>query len=44
MSFEAKVKELGLTLPEAPKPVAAYVPAVKVEDYVFSTVPGKFPL
>ena len=41
MSFEAKVKELGLTLPEAPKPVAAYVPAVKVEDYVYTS--GQIP-
>ena len=28
MSIESKLKELGLSLPEAPKPVAAYVPAV----------------
>lgn len=41
MSFEAKVTELGLTLPEAPKPVAAYVPAVKVEDYVYTS--GQIP-
>ena len=41
MSFEAKVKELGLTLPEAPKPVAAYVPAVKVEEYVYTS--GQIP-
>jgi len=41
MSFEAKVTELGLTLPEAPKPVAAYVPAVKVEEYVYTS--GQIP-
>ncbi len=41
MSFEAKIKELGLTMPEAPKPVAAYVPAVKVEDYVYTS--GQIP-
>jgi len=41
MSFEAKLKEMGLELPEAPKPVAAYVPAVKVGDYVYTS--GQIP-
>lgn len=35
MSVEAKLKELGLQLPEAPKPVAAYVPFVRSGDLVF---------
>lgn len=37
MSAEAKLKELGITLPEAPKPVAAYVPFVKSGDLVFTS-------
>lgn len=41
MSYEAKIKELGLTLPEAPKPVAAYIPAVKSGNYVFTS--GQIP-
>lgn len=41
MSFEQKVQELGLTIPEAPKPVAAYVPAVKVDNYVYTA--GQIP-
>jgi len=35
MSHEEKLKELGLTLPEAPKPVANYVPVVRVGDLLF---------
>ena len=35
MSFEAKLKELGLTLPAPPKPVANYVPVVRVGDLLF---------
>jgi enamine deaminase RidA (YjgF/YER057c/UK114 family) len=30
MSIEARLAELGLTLPDAPLPVAAYVPAVEI--------------
>lgn len=41
MSFEARLKELGLQLPAAPKPVAAYVPAVKTGDYVYTS--GQLP-
>lgn len=37
MSAEAKLKELGITVPEAPKPVAAYVPFVKSGDLVFTS-------
>lgn len=35
MSYEEKLKELGLSLPEAPKPVANYVPVVRVGDLLF---------
>ncbi len=41
MSFEEKIKSLGLELPEPPKPVAAYVPAVKVDNYVYTS--GQLP-
>lgn len=41
-SIEAKLKELGLQLPEAPKPVAAYSPAKRVADLLF--ISGQLPL
>lgn len=41
MSFESKVQELGLTIPEVAKPVAAYVPAIRVGDYVYTS--GQIP-
>lgn len=37
MSAEAKLKELGITLPETPKPVAAYVPFVRSGDLIFTS-------
>lgn len=37
MSAEAKLLELGITLPEAPKPVAAYVPFARSGDLVFTS-------
>jgi len=41
-SVEEKIREMGLTLPAAPKPVAAYVPAVAVGDgYVYTA--GQIP-
>ena len=45
----AKLAELGLTLPEAVKPVAAYVPAVRTGNLVFTAgqlpmVDGKLPI
>lgn len=42
MSFEAKLKELGITVPAPAKPVAAYVPAVKDGNYVYTS--GQIPL
>lgn len=35
MSYERKLKELGLELPQAPKPVATYVPAVRAGELLF---------
>ena len=34
----AKLAELGLTLPVAAKPVAAYVPAIRTGNIVFTAV------
>jgi enamine deaminase RidA (YjgF/YER057c/UK114 family) len=42
MSFEAKLAELGITLPEAPKPVATYIPAVRAGDLLFLSGTGPF--
>ena len=42
MSFEAKLAELGITLPLAPKPVATYIPAVRVGDLLFLSGTGPF--
>lgn len=35
MSFELRLKELGIELPAAPKPVANYLPVVRVGDLLF---------
>ncbi len=35
MSIEAKLKELGLALPEAPAPAGNYVPAVRTGNLVY---------
>ena len=42
MSIKDKLNELGLTLPAAALPVAAYAPAVKTGNLVF--VAGQLPL
>jgi enamine deaminase RidA (YjgF/YER057c/UK114 family) len=42
MSFEARIKELDLTIPEPPRPVANYVLAVQAGNLVF--VSGQLPL
>lgn len=44
--FEARIAELGIVIPEVPAPIAAYVPAVKAGEFVFTsgqlpTVDGK---
>jgi enamine deaminase RidA (YjgF/YER057c/UK114 family) len=40
--IEEKIKELGFELPEAPKPLAAYIPALKVDNLVFTA--GQLPM
>jgi enamine deaminase RidA (YjgF/YER057c/UK114 family) len=35
MSYELRLKELGIELPVAPQPVANYVPVVRVGDLLF---------
>jgi len=40
--IEDKIKELGFTLPEAPKPLAAYIPALEVDKLVFTA--GQLPM
>src|SRR2546430_14737950 len=42
MSFEAKLAELGITLPPAPKPVATYIPAVRSGNLLFLSRTGPF--
>jgi len=42
MSIQSKLAELGLTLPIAAAPVAAYVPAVRTGNLVFTA--GQLPL
>ncbi len=39
--IEDKIKELGLSVPEAAKPLAAYIPAIKVNDLVMTS--GQLP-
>ncbi len=41
-SIDAKLREMGLALHDAPAPIAAYVPAVRVGDLV--VVSGQLPL
>ena len=40
--FSVRLAHLGLTLPEAPRPVASYVPAVRTGNLVF--VSGQIPI
>lgn len=42
MSAEKKLKELGITLPETPKPIANYVPAVRAGNLLFVSGHGPF--
>lgn len=37
MSYEAKLQEMGIRLPDVPKPVAAYVPAVLANGFVYTS-------
>lgn len=40
MKIERKIKELGLIIPEAPKPIAEYIPAKKISNLVFTSGQG----
>jgi enamine deaminase RidA (YjgF/YER057c/UK114 family) len=40
--IEDKIKELGFTLPDAPKPLAAYIPALEIDKMVFTA--GQLPM
>ena len=42
VDVRSKLKELGLELPVAAKPVAAYVPAIRTGNLVFTA--GQLPL
>jgi enamine deaminase RidA (YjgF/YER057c/UK114 family) len=42
MDIEKRLKELGITLPEAPKPIANYVPAVKIGSLLFLSGHGPY--
>lgn len=42
MSVQDRLRDLGIELPEAPRPVAAYVPWVRSGDLVF--ISGQIPL
>jgi len=42
MTYEEKLKSLGLTLPLTPKPVAAYIPAIQAENMVYTS--GQLPV
>ena len=42
MEIEAKIRQMGLEINEAPRPVASYVPAVKVGTMVYTS--GQLPL
>jgi enamine deaminase RidA (YjgF/YER057c/UK114 family) len=40
--IEERINELGFTVPEAPKPLAAYIPAIKIDKLVFTA--GQLPM
>jgi len=42
MSIEKRLQELGITVPQAAKPVAAYAPAVRTGNLIF--VSGQLPM
>ena len=42
MKVEQKLSSFGLTLPQTPKPVAAYIPALQINDLVFTS--GQLPM
>ena len=40
--IEDKIKELGYSIPEAPKPLAAYIPAIQTGNLIFTA--GQLPV
>lgn len=40
--YEAKLVSMGIKLPPVPKPVAAYVPAIKADQYIYTS--GQLPM
>jgi len=42
MNIERKLEEMGYPLPETPKPVAAYIPAIQSNEFVFTS--GQIPV
>jgi len=42
MTIEEKLNSMGFTLPQTPKPVAAYIPAVHIDNLVFTS--GQLPI
>jgi len=42
VSYEERLKRMGVTIPTVPKPVAAYIPAVLTGRYIFTS--GQLPL
>ncbi|OPX87912.1 MAG: Endoribonuclease L-PSP [Pelotomaculum sp. PtaB.Bin104] len=42
MSFEEKLMKLGIHIPDAPRPVAAYIPAVLAGSFVYAS--GQLPV
>jgi len=42
MTLSERLKSLGITLPAPPKPIAAYVPAVVADNFVFTS--GQLPI
>ncbi|MFG0241579.1 MAG: RidA family protein [Phycisphaerales bacterium JB054] len=42
MSYESRIQELGISLPDAPSPVAAYVPSKQVGNLLY--VSGQIPI
>lgn len=39
---EEKIKELGFQLQETPKPLAAYIPAIRIDNFIFTS--GQLPI
>ena len=42
VNVESRIEQIGLNIPEAPKPVAAYIPAKQTGKLVFTA--GQLPI